>query len=292
VASPRHRRSVLVDRLPVRLPEPLAREAVSVGGDPTRVLVAGGLVSGDTSSASAYTLDLGSGHVVHLPPLRTPVHDTAGASAQGDRRLVIGGGNAAEQSVVQGRDATGWHDVGHLPTPRSDLSAVVVGDRVYVVGGYDGRSAALAEVLVSRTGRRWRRFCSLPVPVRYAATVEADGSVWVLGGERSGEPVDAIQRVDLGKRRATVVGHLDHPLAHAAAVRLGGRILLVGGRAGGDRVTARMWWYRPGADGPRPAGRLPHPLADTAVVGAGASAYLIGGETPALTGAVLRLRWR
>jgi len=289
--SPRRPPTLHVDRLPVRLPEPLAREAVSAGTDPTRVLVAGGLVAGDSSSSSSYTLDLRSGQVTQRASLATAVHDTAGARLGGSR-LVIGGGNAAEQSVVQQRGRTGWHVVGHLPTPRSDLSAVTAGGHVYVLGGYDGRSAALADVLVSRTGRHWRTVCRLPVPVRYAATVLARGSVWVLGGERDGAAVDDVQRVDLGTRRATVVGHLAHPVGHAAAVLLDGRILLVGGRTSGDHVTARMWWYRPGAVRPRPAGLLPHALADTAAVATGRTAYLVGGETPALTDAVLRLRLR
>ena len=291
VRAPRRPPTLLVDRLPIRLPEPLAREAVSTGTDPRRVLVAGGLVAGDASSSSSYTLDLRSGHVTHRSPLTMAVHDTAGARVQGGP-LVIGGGNATEQSVVQRRGPNGWHDVGHLPTARSDLSAVTTGGRVYVLGGYDGRSPALADVLVSRTGHRWRTLCRLPVPVRYAATVVVGGSVWVLGGERNGAAVDAVQRVDLAAHRATVVGHLAHPTGHAVAVRLGGRILLVGGRTSGDQVTARMWWYRPGASAAKPAGRLPHPLADTAVVATGGTAYLVGGETPALTDAVLRLRWR
>lgn len=291
VPATAHRRPprLRVDRLPFRLPEPVAREAVSTGADPTRVLVAGGLVAGDASTSTSYTLNLGSGHLTHLASLLTAVHDTAGARVHGSP-LVVGGGNAVEQSVVQRHHRNGWHEVGHLPTARSDLSAVTSGGRVYVLGGYDGRSPALADVLVSRTGRHWRTICRLPVPVRYAATVVADGSVWVLGGERAGAPVDAIQRVDLTTDRATVVGHLAHPVGHAVAVRLGGRVLLVGGRTSGDRVTARMWWYRPGATAPTPAGRLPHPLADTAAVATGRTAYLIGGETPALTDAVLRLR--
>ena len=291
VRSPRRAPRLRVDRLSVRLPEPLAREAVSVGDDPGRVLVAGGLVAGDASSASTYTLDLNSGHVTHPTPLLTAVHDTAGARVKGSR-LVIGGGNAAEQSAVQRHGRNGWHSGGYLPTARSDLSAVSTGGRVYVLGGYDGRSPALADVLVSRTGRRWRTVCRLPVPVRYAATVLADGSIWVLGGERAGVPVAAVQRVDLAAHRARVVAHLAQPVGHAVAVGLGGRILLVGGRTGGEQVTARMWWYRPGAAEPRPAGRLPHPLADAAAVGDGTTAYVVGGETPALSDAVLRLRWR
>lgn len=275
-----------------RLPQPLAREAVALQDGGSRVLVAGGLVAGNASSASSYTLDLVDGHVTRLPDLPVDVHDTAGVRL-GGRTLVVGGGNASEQSVVQGRRAGRWRVEGRLPVARSDLSAVVAHGRAYVVGGYDGGAPALADVLVSRTGRTWRVAAHLPVPVRYAATVLAGGSIWVFGGERNGAMVDTVQRIDLATGRARVVGRLPRPLGHGAAVVLGGRVLLAGGRTGPDTVTHRAWWFSPASGGFTRAGRLPTGLADmTPVSSDPRTAYLVGGETPALTDRVVRLSLR
>ncbi len=279
-----------VRQLSLRLPRPVAREAVLWGAAPSRVLVAGGLLAGDHSSRSTYTLDLRTGRSTALPDLPTSVHDTAGATVAG-AALVIGGGNAREQSVVQVRRRRGWGVVGHLPSARSDLAALTSGGRVYVVGGYDGGSPALADVLVSNDGRRWRTVARLPVPVRYAATAVVGTTIWVFGGERSGAMVDAVQRIDLATGRARVVAHLPHALGHAVAVPLGGRVLVVGGRTAPDRLTSRMWWFRPGGRRFAPAGRLPAPLADSAVVSRGRTAYLVGGETPDLSDRALRLQW-
>jgi hypothetical protein len=280
-----------VSLLPGRLPVPIAREALLYTHRSKLVTVAGGLVAGDASSPATYVLDLRTGRTSPAGRLPVPVHDTAGA-VLGGRSLVVGGGNASEQAVVQVRSARGWRTTGRLPSPRSDLTAVSSGGRVLVLGGYDGSSPALADVLVSRDGRRWRTFARLPVPVRYAATTVAGGAAWVFGGERSGAMTDVVQRVDLRSGRATVVAHLRHPLGHAVAVRLAGRVLLVGGRLTTDRLTARMWWFDPTTRRVTPAGRLGRPLADSAVVSRGPSAYLVGGETPALGDRVLRLRWR
>jgi len=277
-----------VHRLRWRLPQPLAREAVVPRGLET-VLVAGGLLAGDRSSAASYTLDLGRGTVVHLPDLTTPVHDVAGAS-QGRTALVIGGGGVSEQSVVQARDRGAWRVAGRLPSARSDLSTVTAHGTVYVVGGYDGGSVALGDVLAGRTGGRWRVAARLPVPVRYAAVAWMHGAIWVLGGERAGAMVDTVQRVDPRNGAARVVGHLPRPVGHAAALVLGGRLLLAGGRTSTDRLTGRLWWVRPGHV--TAAGRLPTPLADSAVVARGPrSAYLVGGETPALSDRVLRVSY-
>jgi hypothetical protein len=277
-----------VSRLPGRLPEPLAREALSRTADPARVVVAGGLLAGDRSSRSTYVLDLRTGRTRPLPDLPTAVHDTAGATLAG-RQVVIGGGNASEQSVVQTRRATGWRVLGNLPDARSDLGAVTGRGQVYVVGGYDGRSPALAGVLRSVDGRRWSTVARLPVPVRYAAAALVGGTLWVFGGAVAGAMRDEVQRVDLAAGRARVVAHLPYAVGHEVAVELGGRLLVAGGRTGQDRVTARMWWFRPGSGRFVAAGRLPTPLADSAVVGGGTTAYLVGGETPALSDRVLRL---
>lgn len=271
-----------------RLPEPVGREAAM----PTArgLVVAGGLVSGDQSTSEAYRVDLRNGHAAMLADLPVPVHDVGGAVVMG-RPEVIGGGNTTEQGVVQSTQVGGgWRVRGHLPSPRSDLAAVTVGDRVLVVGGYDGTTPALADVLVSTRGGAFRVFGRLRVAVRYPAVALGDGALWVFGGERSGVEVDSVQRVDLRTGRVRIAGHLPRPLGHASAVALGGRILLMGGRTSATSLTASMWWFDPSSTTPlHRAGSLPTPLADSAVAVVGGAAYLVGGETPVLSDRVLRL---
>ncbi|MGH3509509.1 MAG: Kelch repeat-containing protein [Nocardioidaceae bacterium] len=281
---------VRVRVLPWRLPEPVGREAAVATS--RGVVVAGGLVAGDQSTAASYRLDLGNGHTVALPDLPVPVHDVGGALTHGMAE-VIGGGNATEQSVVQAATAHGgWRVSGRLPTARSDLVAVVVGDRVFAVGWYDGGTPALADILVSTNGGAFDVFGRLRVPVRYAAAAMSNGAIWVFGGERNGAEVDPIQRVDLGTGRVRVVGHLPHVLGHASALAIGRRILLVGGRTGATTLSRRMWWFDPASGRLRRAGVLPTPLADAALVTVGGAAYLIGGETPELSDRVLRVTFR
>jgi N-acetylneuraminic acid mutarotase len=274
-----------VHALPWRLPAPIAREAV-VRLSARQVAVVGGLRPDDTSSGASYTLDLSTGHAHRGPSLPVPVHDTAGAFV-GGHLLVIGGGNAAEQAVVQARSGSSWGVVGHLPAGRSDLAAVVTGGRVVVVGGYDGTTPALGDVLSSRDGVHWQRLGRLRVPVRYPGVAVWHGAAWVFGGERAGVMVWAVQRISLRTGRVSVIARLPRPLGHEAAVLLGDRILVVGGRIAENRLTSRMWWFDPAAHRFSPAGRLPHRLADTAVVQGHDVAWLVGGETPGFSSRVL-----
>ena len=281
---------LVVRRAPWRLPHPIAREAVAAGQGDGAVVVAGGLLPGDSSATTVYRLDLRTGRATPLPSLGTAVHDTAGTTVAG-HALVIGGGNSAEQGVVQRQGRHGWRVVGHLPGPRSDLSSAKIGATTYVAGGYDGTSPALPDVLASTDGRRWRTVARLQVPVRYAATVVLGHDLWVLGGERDGAMVDAVQRLDTTTGRSRVVGHLRRPVGHAMAAVVGGRILLLGGRRSTDHVVSRGWWVDPATSRVTRARGLPGPLADAAVVtGPDGTTYLLGGETPTETRDVVEVK--
>jgi N-acetylneuraminic acid mutarotase len=253
------------------------------------VVLAGGLLPGDRSTGRVLSLDLSTGRTRVDHPLAVPVHDTAGATVD-HRLLVIGGGNAVEQDIVQARTASGtaWVDAGRLPQPRSDLSVLRVGGRVVVLGGYDGRTAAVGSILTSVDGVDWRRLGRLAVPVRYTAAVANGTSIYTFGGERGGTMTRAVQKVD-ANGRAAVVARLPVALGHAVAVRFGDRILVVGGRRDATHVTDQMWWFDPSTRRFHSAGRLPGPLADSAVAVRHGTAYLIGGETPTETDGVIVL---
>jgi hypothetical protein len=280
-----HRPRLLVRTAGFRLPTAVGREAVVSSG--CRAVVAGGLVGGDSSTARASQIDLRHGRAKALPGLPVPVHDTAGALLS--RPLVIGGGNAAEQSAVQEWDGSRWRVVGHLPGPRSDLVAASVAGRLVVAGGYDGTRPAESQVLGTSDGRSWQVIGSLPDPVRYPAAAVARGALWLFGGETSGAMQTAIQRIDPTTGRARVVGRLPRPLGHAAALAFGRRILIAGGRVDAHTITDRLWWFDLDTSAVTPAGRLPGPLSDSAVARCADGYYLLGGETPSITDRILRV---
>ncbi len=252
-------------------------------------MVAGGLLPGDRSTGRVLSLVLRTGRTRIEHPLPVPVHDTGGAYLN-RRLLVIGGGNATEQDLVQARAAprTPWTAASRLPEPRSDLSVLRVGSRVVVLGGYDGRTTAVRAILTSADGVHWRQRGTLVVPVRYAAAVADGSSIYVFGGERSGTMQRVVQRVDANGHTA-VVARLPIALGHEAAIRFGDRILVLGGRRNATQVTDQMWWFDPHTERFRPAGRLPTPLADSGVAAGHRVAYLIGGETPRETDHVVVL---
>jgi hypothetical protein len=266
------------------LPFASARQAlVALGGG--RVLLAGGLLAGDVSTGRVTLVDLTHGRMRAAAALAVPVHDTAGADV-GGVPLVVGGGNATEQDVVQALHGGTWSVVAHLPTTRSDLSVVQRGPLALVVGGYDGSGTPTALLRLSAAGGP--RFQGhLAEGVRYAATAVVGRTAYVFGGEVLGHELDAVQAVDLRTGRTRVVARLPVPVGHAMAVAEGRKVLLMGGRVTPDRQTAAMWWFDPATRRVTRAGSLPAPRSDAAVASVGRHVWLLGGEDPSVTDSVV-----
>jgi N-acetylneuraminic acid mutarotase len=274
-------KSILVASRSRPLPAPISAE--SVAGLPGGPLILGGLDSSEGSVSGVFQLDP-SGNLHAVGSLTGPLHDAA-ATLLGNRVLVFGGGTEASTDEVQALPAPGKEvsvdtaatEVGRLPTSRSDLSAVTIGARAYVLGGYDGE-VVIDSVLATADGKTFAEVARLPTPARYMAVAALGGRIYTFGGETAGGLAgDTIQEVDPGSGSAQVVGHLPMPISHAAAIALGGQVYVLGGDAGGV-PTDRIWRFDPATKKIVGAGRLPSPVAGGAAVVVGSAGYLIGGN--------------
>jgi outer membrane protein assembly factor BamB len=296
--APKFRTTLTAQLAPRPLPAPISGESVvAMRGGP---LILGGLDSSSASVSGVFQLDAGSGQLREAGALSGPLHDAA-AVMLGGQVLVFGGGTTISTDAVQALPAPGGaiaagttaHQVGRLPTVRSDLSAVTVGARAYVLGGYDG-SEPIDSVLQTADGSSFTQVATLPAPARYMAVAALGGRIYAFGGETAtGGADDAIQEVDPQAGTARIVGHLPQALSHASAVTLGGRVYVLGGDIGGSPSDA-IWRFDPGSGTVAPAGRLPGAVSGGATATVGSTAYLIGGtgagETALRTIVTLDLR--
>jgi N-acetylneuraminic acid mutarotase len=265
-----------------RLAAPVSRAvAVDTGN---RIVVLGGLTSGDVTTGRVVTVDPHSWTSVADGQLREPVHDASGALLSG-HAVVFGGGAATEVANTQSWTADTSRIVGTLPGPRSDSAATMIGPTAFVVGGFDGARMARS-VLATQSGRTFHAVARLRQGVRYAAVAAFGGAIYVLGGElattegtSTGTQSRLVQRIDPATGRTRIVGKLPWGIGHAMAFTLDGRLYLAGGRRG-TRATARIWQVEPTSARVQSVGRLPRAISDCAVVPVGArSVVLIGGET-------------
>jgi DNA-binding beta-propeller fold protein YncE len=294
-----------------QLPAAISREVVLPGTVPgdrgsgrapePALMIAGGLTARSATTRAVTLLDPVTGQTRQAGRLAVPTHDAAGAML-GSQPFVFGGGSQSSIDAVQSGPAGRALTVaGALPGLRSDLSAVTVGRRAYLVGGYDGAHYD-SGVLATADGRRFSVAARLPVPVRYPAVAALGSRIWVFGGQTPAGITDAIQQVDTSTGRATVVGRLPTPLAYASGFTLGGRVYVAGGQiaaagrsgvagpSAAQRTSGNVLEYLPPegratASGHRPAGgvteiagHLPVPVANAAAAVAGTTGYLIGGH--------------
>src|SRR5581483_8774568 len=78
-----------------------------------------------------------------------------------------------------------WQRLPDAPTPRTEVAAAALGNRIVVAGGYraDGATVATVDIYSIDSGS-WRRAPDLPLAVNHAMAATAGGSVYVFGGYR------------------------------------------------------------------------------------------------------------
>ncbi len=208
-----------------------------------------------------------------------------------------GGGNLPSAAVERARirpDGTlgPWERAGWLTRPRRGLQLLAWGDRLYAIGGYDGRflrSVESARLRPDGTLGPWRE---LPggLASRYIhAAAAAGGHLYLLGGHRRdgmrlAEPsVESAPLGELGPGPWRLLPAPAEPRLLAVAFALGGRLYLAGGHDGRRRLArVDQAVIRPdGTLGPWTAGPpLRHPRAAAAAATAGRWAYVLGGMGP------------
>ena len=269
-----------------QLAVPSARQAlIALGG--SKVMLAGGMLAGDTSTADVRRIDLATGKSQSAAPLAVPVHDAAGGPYAG-HPAVFGGGNASEQSLVQSLTGPRWSRVDAFPTTRSDLSVVTTPAGTLALGGYDGSAVprpvvppARAPAGCSRSAGS-RRGSGTPRPPSWARRSTSSAVRWTTPSSPRCS-ASTPHGPDEGRRAAPA----------RARSRDGGDRRRPGAADGRPPrrglAHARDVVVRPGDVAVHPGGPAARALSDAAVAVDGSTVWLLGGEDPRVTDRVVRL---
>jgi N-acetylneuraminic acid mutarotase len=249
-----------------------------------RLLVLGGLRTGDVTTDQVWSVDVAKHATTVAGHLAVAVHDACGAVLHGNA-FVFGGGAATTVATVQEFASGHARIVGALPQPRSDSSCAQIGSTGYVVGGFDGHTM-IRDVLATTDGVHFRVVARLRVGVRYPAVtavgdrylVVAGGALATTEGTATGPQISEVQRVDTVTGHVAVVAQLPHQLAHATGVDVDGTPVVVGGRMH-TVATADVEWVEPTIPLVRQVGSLPTALSDAAAATMDGTTYVVGGET-------------
>ncbi len=265
---------------------PEARSGIAAARFGAGIVVSGGLSPAGESTSTIFRLGA-TGASAALATLPGPVHDAA-ATAIAGRLLLFGGGQFEGSnrivSVLPGRPRV----IGALPQALSDLDAVTIDGRAYVVGGWDG-TRTNSEIYAVTAGGHASTVGRLALGVRYPAAAALAGRLVVAGGETtSGAPTRQAWSFDPATGELLRLPDLPVATDHAAAAALGPRVYVLGGLRRGAFTAAILSWS-PGERRWRASGRLPSAIADLGAVAFDGGIATIGGRDSSGKLAAVRL---
>lgn len=215
-----------------------------------------------------------------FPQMRTEV-----AAASAGQSVYVAGGMAIDAATDlleifrydAGQDT--WTPFARLDAPVNHAGVTVAGDRLYVIGGYDGRNnAPLGRVRIYdlATGAESE---GAPMPTARGALAVAvlDGEIHALGGT-SGASVPTHEVYDPLGNSWSSAAPMRVPRNHLAAAAIGGKLYAFGGRDERTMLLDVTEIYDPATDSWSDGAPLPTGRSGIAAAISGDRIVVFGGE--------------
>ena len=179
-----------------------------------------------------------------------------------------------------------WADLTSKPTPVAEVSAGLIGGKVYIPGGMlaDGKVTDILEFYDPREDS-WGQGAPLPQALSGYGLVAFEGKLYLFGGWDGQDYLDLVYEYDPSQDVWTPRSPMPDPGAYVGAVVASGRIFVLGGY-NGSKALRTNYLYSPEEDAPGgkpwqklrnlPQGRYAMGIASVADI-----IYIVGGESEA-----------
>jgi len=92
-------------------------------------------------------------------------------------------GHMQQHAFTEISQSSWWSNAAPMPTPRTEVAATIIGDNIYVVGGFDNSGKVLDTVEVYNIKNdSWKTVVSLPQPLHHTAASSFNDKIYVVGG--------------------------------------------------------------------------------------------------------------
>lgn len=202
-------------------------------------------------------------------------------------------------STIQQIENSPWELVGQLPTPLESHKMVLLGEFVYVIGGWNESKGIHEDVYFTRFSPdspldTWQKTTSLPLKLQHHEVILHGGAIYVLGGDNGfwdGSSVTdrifrALPTAEGDITEWTEVGQLPAPLTTHAATLVGDQLYIIGGsptfRPGDTPVVDTIFTAPISSGGVGPFQTLepfPIPIGWVTATAVGQRIFAISGNT-------------
>ncbi|HOI64330.1 MAG TPA: SUMF1/EgtB/PvdO family nonheme iron enzyme [Mesotoga sp.] len=179
------------------------------------------------------------------------------------------------------RTATSSSSAESMPTARSWLAAVNVGDKIMAIGGGDRitKTPYAKNEIYNPITNSWETLTPMPTP-RYAlAAAEYNGKVYVFGGQQifgNASPVNNVEIYDPVTDSWSTGSPMPNARCELAAATCGDKIFVIAGLNYATRYNT-LQIYSPGTDSWSTGASLPKSFSQHAAIGYGGKVYVFGG---------------
>ena len=234
----------------------------------------------------------------------TSWHDAAGIPVPGDHLAAVSDGTylytvggrrleaASNTAAVQRFDpaANRWVQLKDAPGKVSDAGAVIIGDRIVVVGGESTGSVFSTVWAYDLATSTWSSLPNLAEPRHGLAVAAIGNTLYAIDGasqpgHNASTPTLQTLSVPTGPAQPAASWHLGTASLYAtqqvgAAVDSNGRIWVAGGLTDAQDATAKTEYYDPTVNVWTPGPNLPVPLHHAMMVSYQNTVWVIGGFEP------------
>jgi len=175
-----------------------------------------------------------------------------------------------------------WESLAAKPTGVEDVSAAVVGGRIFVPGGKlpSGQVTNILEIYNPREDQ-WTRGKDLPEPISGYAIVSYEGKLYLFGGWNGKSFLSSVYEYDPDVDQWNRKSDMSRGRAYASAIAVGSKIYLIGGLDGTEALDLNQVYSPDLDDGTSDPWaeevRLPTPRYGMGFANLTGVVYLVGG---------------
>jgi len=224
------------------------------------------------------------------PAMPTARYGLATAAYENLIFAIAGRTTNGETGIVEryNPELNSWDILSTKPTAVSDISAAVLGGKIYIPGGRmnSGEMTDVLEIYDTRLDQ-WSEGASLPVPVSAYAIAPFEGRIYLFGGWDGEKYLGNTYAYDPESDSWTPLAGMPTPRAYAGAGVVGRKIYVIGGYDGKKVLAVNEAFLPDGIEDPLQAWEA-HESMPTAGFAMGVSSvadsiYVLGGlEKPNL----------